>query len=127
RSGDLEVVLDPYWIRGSSGTTHGSPYTYDSHIPLILMGPGVRAGQYAQRAAMNDIAPTLATLLGTAMPSGAMGRVLVEALAPEERTARRANERTARRANVGTARRAVPTLLAADAPQAVVGVLDDQQ
>ncbi len=119
RSGDLEVVLDPYWIRGSSGTTHGSPYTYDSHIPLILMGPGVRAGQYAQRAAMNDIAPTLATLLGTAMPSGAMGRVLVEALAPEERTARRANERTARRA--------VPTLLAADAPQAVVGVLDDQQ
>lgn len=84
RSGDLEIVLDPYWIRGSSGTTHGSPYTYDAHIPLILMGPGVVPGHYAQKAAMNDLAPTLATLLGTASPSGAMGRVLVEALASAE-------------------------------------------
>ncbi len=117
RSGDIEIVLDPYWIRGSSGTTHGSPYTYDSHIPLILMGPGIVPGHYAQTAAMNDIAPTLATLLGTAMPSGAMGRVLVEALAPDGRTARRADERTARRA--------VPTLLVSDPPQAVVGILDD--
>lgn len=82
RSGDLEIVLDPYWIRGATGSTHGSPYTYDSHIPLILMGPGLLPGLYAQHAAMNDIAPTLATLLGTESPSGSSGRVLVEALGP---------------------------------------------
>jgi len=82
RSGDLEVVLDPYWIRGASGSTHGSPYTYDAHIPLILMGPGIAPGLYAQHVALNDLAPTLATLLGVETPSGSSGRVLVEALAP---------------------------------------------
>jgi arylsulfatase A-like enzyme len=82
RSGDLEVVLDPYWIRGSSNTTHGSPYGYDAHIPLILMGPGFTAGMHHQHAALNDVAPTLAALLGVGAPAGASGRVLAEALTP---------------------------------------------
>ena len=47
RSGDLEIVLEPYWIRGATGTTHGTPYNYDAAIPLILMGPGVMPGRYA--------------------------------------------------------------------------------
>jgi hypothetical protein len=80
RSGDLEILLDPYWIRSGSGTTHGTPYVYDAHIPLILMGPRVRPGEYGQHVALNDLAPTLATLVGVATPSGSSGRVLTEAL-----------------------------------------------
>ena len=78
RSGDLEIVLDPYWIRSGSGATHGSPYNYDSHIPLIFMGPGIKAGRYYQAAALNDAAPTIAALLDIEMPSGSLGRILDE-------------------------------------------------
>ena len=81
RSGDLEILLDPYWIRGNTGATHGTPYNYDTHIPLIFMGPGIRAGRYYQSVAMNDLAPTLASLLDVETPSGSVGRVLHEALA----------------------------------------------
>jgi arylsulfatase A-like enzyme len=88
RSGDLEIVLDPYWLRASSGTTHGTPYSYDAHIPLVLMGPGVKPGAYSVTVALNDLAPTLATLLGIENPSGSSGRVLVEALASAAAPAR---------------------------------------
>lgn len=90
RSGDLEVLLDPFWIRSRSGTTHGTPYLYDSHIPLILMGPGIKPGQYLNEVALNDLAPTLASLLDVETPSGSVGRVLVEALqgAPAATTSR---------------------------------------
>jgi hypothetical protein len=47
RSGDLEIVLDAYWLRTSAGTTHGTPYSYDAHIPLVLMGPGIKPGAYS--------------------------------------------------------------------------------
>jgi hypothetical protein len=86
RSGDLEILLDPYWLRQATGTTHGTPYVYDAQIPLILMGPRIIAGDYNQHVALNDLAPTLATLIGVTMPSGSSGRVLMEAIAP--RTAR---------------------------------------
>lgn len=78
RSGDLEVLLDPYWIRSATGTTHGTPYSYDSHIPMIFMGPGVKAGRYVRPAALNDVAPSLATLLDIETPSGSVGRPLHE-------------------------------------------------
>lgn len=78
RSGDLEIVLNPFWIRGASGTTHGSPYNYDSHIPLIFMGPGIKPGRYYKAAALNDAAPTIAALLDIEMPSGSLGRILDE-------------------------------------------------
>lgn len=80
RSADLILVLDPYYILGSTGTTHSSPYNYDTHVPILLMGPGVRPGRYHQAAAVNDIAPTLATLLEVEVPAGSTGRVLAEAL-----------------------------------------------
>lgn len=80
RSGDLEVLLEPNWIRQAEGTTHGTPYNYDAHIPLVLMGPGVRPGWYATEVALNDLAPTLSTIAGVETPSGSAGRVLVEAL-----------------------------------------------
>ena len=78
RSGDLEILLEPYWIRSAHGTTHGTPYSYDSHIPLIFMGPQIRPGHYFQNVALNDAAPTLATILGVETPSGSVGRVLYE-------------------------------------------------
>lgn len=80
RGPDLVVLFDPYYLLSTSGTTHSSPYTYDTHVPLILMGQGVRPGKYHQAAAVNDLAPTLATILEVEVPAGSMGRVLSEAL-----------------------------------------------
>ena len=82
RSGDIEVILDPYWMRAGSGTTHGTPYAYDAHIPLVFMGPGIKAGHYDGNVALNDLAPTLATMLSVETPGGSQGRVLTEMLAP---------------------------------------------
>ena len=93
RSGDLEIILEPYWMRQATGTTHGSPYNYDAHIPLILMGERIKAGEYFDPVALNDLAPTLATLLRVEIPNGSSGRVLREAVLPapidEAPTARR--------------------------------------
>jgi predicted AlkP superfamily pyrophosphatase or phosphodiesterase len=80
RSGDLEILLDPFWIRGTSVATHGTPYNYDAHIPLVLLGPGVAPGTYFNHVALNDLAPTLAALLDVEPPSGSVGRVLTEIL-----------------------------------------------
>lgn len=82
RSGDLEIILEPFWMRQAQGTTHGTVYNYDAHIPLILMGRRVKPGEYSAPAALNDLAPTLATILGVALPAGSSGRVLSEALGP---------------------------------------------
>ncbi|MFL6657651.1 MAG: alkaline phosphatase family protein [Massilia sp.] len=82
-SGDLVVVTKPYvyFSSGSSGTSHGSPYAYDTNVPLILMGPGwIRPGYYGQYAEVVDIAPTLAHLLHVRPPAAAEGRVLTEVL-----------------------------------------------
>ena len=81
RSGDLEIIFEPFWLRGRAGTTHGTPHNYDAHIPLVFMGPGIVPGRYHQHTALNDLAPTLAAMLGVEAPSGADGRVLVEMLA----------------------------------------------
>jgi arylsulfatase A-like enzyme len=85
RSGDLEILLEPYWMRSRTGTTHGTPYNYDTHIPLMFMGPGIRPGRYDAPTALNDLAPTLATLLSVETPAGADGRALWEMF--EARTA----------------------------------------
>ena len=82
-SGDVIVVTKPYWYFGStnSGTSHGSPYTYDTNVPLMIMGKAwVKAGAYSQYAEVVDIAPTLSHLLRIRMPSGSEGRVLTETL-----------------------------------------------
>jgi arylsulfatase A-like enzyme len=80
RWGDLEVILQPYWIRDSAAATHGAPYNYDTHIPLIFMGSGIRPGRYYRDAALNDLAPTVAALLDVEIPSGSSGRILDEIL-----------------------------------------------
>lgn len=79
-SGDLVLVSEPYWVPGKlAGTTHGSPYAYDTQVPLLLAGPGIRPGRYPARASTLDLAPTLADLLGVLPPAGSEGRVLAEA------------------------------------------------
>lgn len=87
RSADVIAILSPYWLVGSSGTSHGTPFSYDTHLPLIFMGPGIRPGFYDRTVAINDIAPTLATLLEVETPSGSSGRVLYEMLDQPRRTA----------------------------------------
>ena len=80
RSGDLIVVPKPHWLLGSNaGTTHGTANDYDQRVPVILMGPGIKAGVYEQGASPADLAPTLASLVGIKLPK-ADGRVLQEAI-----------------------------------------------
>lgn len=79
RSADVVAIHEPYWL-GGGGTNHGTPFSYDTHVPLMLLGPQVRPGRYHGEAAIQDIAPTVATVLGIAAPSGSVGRVLGESL-----------------------------------------------
>jgi hypothetical protein len=81
RASDLFIIVEPYWMFSEKEATHGSPYSYDSHVPVIFMGPWVKSGKYNQFVAVNDIAPTLATILEIETPSGSTGRVLDEILA----------------------------------------------
>jgi predicted AlkP superfamily pyrophosphatase or phosphodiesterase len=80
RSGDLMIVQEPYYLFDATGTSHGTPYDYDNHVPVIFMGAGIKPGFYSQRTAVNDIAPTLAQMLGVARPAGASGHVLSQML-----------------------------------------------
>jgi len=91
-SGDLYVVQRPHAMFGSNVATHGSPYSYDTNVPLMLFGARwIRPGASASYAEVVDLAPTLAYLLETRPPSATEGRVLGEILrsgAPAAATAR---------------------------------------
>ncbi len=81
RSADLFVLLEPGWLPAMSGSTltsHSTPFSYDTHVPVIFWGQGIRRGRFHQEIAINDIAPTLTTLLEIGRPSGASGRALSE-------------------------------------------------
>jgi predicted AlkP superfamily pyrophosphatase or phosphodiesterase len=109
-SGDLIIIHEPNWLAGAGGpgggTTHGSPYPYDTHVPMIFWGPQalVQPGTYHAAAAVHDIAPTLATMLGIAAPSGAMGRVLDEILPQGQAQAREEAEEQEQQASTGRLR-----------------------
>jgi hypothetical protein len=87
RSGDLFFVPKPYWLvggspagkRGGSGTGHGTPYNYDQHVPLLLLGYRIQPGEYFAAVTPADIAPTFAALCGITLATRD-GRVLAEAL-----------------------------------------------
>jgi predicted AlkP superfamily pyrophosphatase or phosphodiesterase len=79
RSGDLLLAMEPGWTFAGIGTTHGTANLYDQQVPIILMGPNVKAGEYREAATPADVAPTLAALSGIAMPR-AEGHVLRSAL-----------------------------------------------
>lgn len=80
RSGDVLVVLEPGWYASGSvqGTTHGSPYTYDTHVPIIFYGNGVKKGSSVQYHSITDIAPTMSVLLKIKFPSGCTGQPVQE-------------------------------------------------
>jgi len=80
-SGDLYVVQRPYAMFGSNVATHGSPYAYDTNVPLMLFGTRwIRPGPSANYAEVVDLASTLAYVLETRPPSASEGRVLSEIL-----------------------------------------------
>ncbi|MBV9507597.1 MAG: alkaline phosphatase family protein [Acidobacteriia bacterium] len=86
RSGDILLLFEPYFMpkqRPSAKTTHFTPYNYDTHVPVIFFGAGVKAGWRQEKIEVNDIAPTLAALMDVETPSGAFGRVLTEILAAQ--------------------------------------------
>lgn len=78
RSGDVWVVTKPlnFFAEGALATTHGSPYSYDTHVPVIFFGSGIVKGRHYAEASPADIAPTIAFLLGIEMPTNSVGRVL---------------------------------------------------
>jgi predicted AlkP superfamily pyrophosphatase or phosphodiesterase len=81
RSGDILYVPAPgFALYGPTGSTHGSPHVYDTHVPLIMYGRGIRTGQTFKRTEIPDIVPTLAVLTGIAFPNGLSGQPITEAL-----------------------------------------------
>lgn len=85
RSGDIFIVPYPGWDKGRAdrpnlGTNHSVWSPYDTHIPLIFMGRNVPSGHLYREVHMTDIAPTLAFLLKTQLPSGCIGKPITEIL-----------------------------------------------
>jgi predicted AlkP superfamily pyrophosphatase or phosphodiesterase len=80
RSADIQLVVRPYWLFGSpgrTGTTHGSPHEYDTHVPILFFGPGwIEPGRIDARVEVVDIAPTLAHIVGAAVPAASEGKPL---------------------------------------------------
>lgn len=83
RSGAITYILEPQWYGGkqnSGGTTHGTWGSYDSHIPFVLMGWGIKHGANNNRVFMTDIAPTISALLNIEEPNGNIGSPVTEVL-----------------------------------------------
>lgn len=76
RSADVLYFLKPNFTTNKIGISHGSPYDYDTHVSLVLCGPGVKPGVRPDRVHVEDLAPTLASLLGLQLPPEAKGRKL---------------------------------------------------
>lgn len=76
RSGDVIINLESGWIewRSPTGTTHGSCYSYDTHVPLIFWGKNIEQGVSDEAVFIRDIAPTVCTLLGISFPNGCTGK-----------------------------------------------------
>jgi predicted AlkP superfamily pyrophosphatase or phosphodiesterase len=79
RSGDIAILLNPNWIsHGMKGTSHGSPYSHDTHVPFLFYGKGVHPKSSSHLYHITDIAPTLSYLLGILQPNGCIGKPIVE-------------------------------------------------
>ncbi|GGZ19260.1 alkaline phosphatase family protein [Echinicola pacifica] len=78
-SGDVMLILEPGWLSNSArGTTHGSGYIYDTHVPVLFYGWNVPAGKSSRYCSITDIAPTLSMLLDIRIPNGASGQPILE-------------------------------------------------
>ncbi len=81
-SGDVIYVLHPGYIEyGMTGTTHGSPYVYDSHVPGIFFGCGIAHGESYKRTNITDIAPTISSICNMSFPNACIGQPIIEAIA----------------------------------------------
>ena len=86
RSGDLMLLYEPYFTEDfgqGRGVGSGSPYRYDTDVPLIFLGPAFQTQRFGPVVDASSVAPTLAALLGIAPPGAATGRALTEALRPD--------------------------------------------
>lgn len=81
RSGDVIIVFEPGWMDyGKTGTTHGSGYTEDTHIPLLFFGAGIPSGESYRPSRIRDIAPTVAAIIKAPLPNACTGEPLREIL-----------------------------------------------
>jgi predicted AlkP superfamily pyrophosphatase or phosphodiesterase len=91
RSPHLNVLLkrDIYVNASAGGTSHGSAYEFDRHVPVVFMGSAIKSGRYADASGPEDIAPTVAHLLGLTFPREHDSRLLLEMLTSTENSAGR--------------------------------------
>ncbi len=83
RSGDVAIVLEPGWMEFNiKGTTHGTVYNYDTHVPLIWYGWKIKKGETSEPYFITDIAPTLSVILKVSMPNGNTGTPINAVLNP---------------------------------------------
>jgi predicted AlkP superfamily pyrophosphatase or phosphodiesterase len=85
RSGDMVYLLDPAWHAddkyfGKGGTTHGSPYPYDTHVPLLWYGAQIQPGRSYKPVSITDIAPTLAAILRIMEPNSTTGKIIEDVM-----------------------------------------------
>ncbi len=81
RSGDVAYIMEPSVISyPRQGSTHGSSYVYDTHVPMLFYGKGIKEGSTSRRSEIMDIAPTIATLLGISFPNATTGEPLFRML-----------------------------------------------
>jgi predicted AlkP superfamily pyrophosphatase or phosphodiesterase len=79
RSGEIMVLVEPGYFEGyAKGTTHGTIYPYDAHVPLLWYGKGIKPGSTSRETKICDIAPTLAQILGILEPNGNTGQPILE-------------------------------------------------
>jgi hypothetical protein len=81
RSGEIYISQEPYWFffeRGPVAAMHGSPWRYDTHVPVVFAGAGIAPAIVDRRVGIVDVAPTMAALLGMSPPGAAEGHVLPE-------------------------------------------------
>ena len=80
-SGDVFLVPQPGWINyGRTGTTHGSTFPHDTHVPALFLGAGVPHGETFSRTYIRDIAPTVAQIMGSPYPNGTTGQPISDLL-----------------------------------------------
>lgn len=81
RSGDVALLLEPGWMQWShTGTTHGTSYNYDTHVPLLWYGWHINHGSSAVPVSITDIAPTISDLLNISQPNATTGKVISDML-----------------------------------------------
>lgn len=77
RSGDAVIILKPnFYAHSMKGTDHGAWNSYDTHIPLVFMGWGIKHGATTKQTFMTDIAPTIAAMLHVQAPNGCVGKAI---------------------------------------------------